>query len=87
MSAHTHLAPQWAVDADVDAEPYTHDHEGEECTHHWASCPVHTPAEGLPTPQVATTCIYGGAELEGGGTWDMDTSKALWNRVADRLLS
>ena len=83
MGEHTHYDP-----TGEDPEPYTHTHVDPECTHHWANCPVHTPADGsMPSFVKATTCIYGGTELEDGGTWDMDTSKAVWNRVADRLLS
>lgn len=31
------------------------------------------------------TCVYGGAPLKDGGTWDSTTSREVTDRIADRL--
>ena len=57
-----------------------------ECTHHWKTCPVHgLPGGELPPMRTVITCIYGGAELKDGGTWDETTSADVSERVAQRL--
>ena len=56
------------------------------CTHSWKTCPVHGLPDGeLPPMRVVMTCIYGGAELKDGGTWDETTSNEVVDRIADRL--
>jgi hypothetical protein len=39
----------------------------------------------MPNVNVVTTCIYGGAELKDGGTWNDDTSKEVWDRVLKKM--
>lgn len=77
--AHTHTI-------DGSDEVYQHSHIDPECSHHWRACPVHTPEDGsMPNVNVVTTCIYGGAELKDGGTWNDDTSKEVWDRVLKKM--
>jgi hypothetical protein len=66
-----------------EGEPdYTHDHADPGCTHTWKTCPVHGKLDGeMPKFRVAMTCIYGGAELKGGGTWDQDTSNEVVEKI------
>jgi hypothetical protein len=35
--------------------------------------------------RIVLTCIYGGAELNDGGTWDQDTSNDVVERLVARL--
>jgi hypothetical protein len=66
--------------------PYIHSHAEPDCTHRWKTCPVHGKPDGqMPAFRVAMTCIYGGAELRDGGTWDQDTSNEVTEKIADRL--
>lgn len=56
------------------------------CTHSWETCPVHSLPDGeLPPFRTVVTCVYGGAELADGGTWDESTSDEVVTRVIDRL--
>ena len=56
------------------------------CTHSWKTCPVHGLPDGeLPPWKTVLTCIYGGAELKDGGTWDETTSAEVTERMVKRL--
>jgi hypothetical protein len=74
--AHTHLDPAG------EGPPYTHSHEHPECTHSWQTCPVHGRGGAvLPPFRVVLTCLYGGAELKNGGTWDQRASDDVIERA------
>lgn len=56
------------------------------CTHSWKTCPVHgLDGGGVPPMRTVLSCIYGGAELKDGGTWDETTSAEVTSRVAAKL--
>lgn len=58
----------------------------QECTHRWKTCPVHSsPNDELPSFRTIITCIYGGAKLKDGGTWDETTSNEVVDRLFKRL--
>lgn len=57
-----------------------------DCTHSWKTCPIHGLPDGeLPPMRVVLTCIYGGAALKDGGSWDQATSDEVVERVCARL--
>lgn len=52
------------------------------CNHDWETCPVHGVGENIPSFRTVLNCVYGGVELNDGGTWDESTSE----KVVDSIL-